>query len=597
MFFDREWTQMNADVKARPRSAGLGVVLFLLLGLLCASASPPESLTVGENEDHSLPVEGNGSDSFAELSELTASPSAPLLRLSLRGALVGALEQNHDLAVRRLDPVRAGTAVDRNQARFDPTVRGSLSSSDRLGKQILQAGTLGDNVTNRSDGGVSLTRRSRSGTQATVGLDVTRNRSARAANLFSTRLGLEVTRPLRRDAGVAANMVAVDQARLDVRMSAAQLAGYVLAFTANVERRYWGLFLARKELEIVRESRLLAVSQLEETRKRIELGSIPESELAAAEAELALREEAVINAHSQLAVAHIALLRLINPGAERFWEYQIELLDFPAEVEGLADEPDLYLESALRLRPELLQARLALARNDLDLVRTRNGLLPRLDFFTTLGKSGFAQSLTDTATEFGQRAYDLQAGLRYELAVNRREARAEHRDAQYSRIQREKALENLTQLVQEDVLAAFLEARRANEQIKATGKTVAKQMEKLRVESIKFNVGRTTAFQVAQAQRDAAAALISELKARVAFINAMTDLYRLDGSLCQRHGIELPCAETPAGGTGGGNGGAGPLHVWFEPLSPIPVVSSMPIVVPAAGPENDPAVAAPPARH
>ncbi|EKD83735.1 MAG: Outer membrane efflux protein [uncultured bacterium] len=73
----------------------------------------------------------------------------------------------------------------------------------------------------------------------------------------------------------------------------------------------------------------------------------------------------------------------------------------------------------------------------------------------------------------------------------------------------------------------------------ATAATSQKQLEKLRVEEVKFNVGKTTAFQVAQAQRDLTAAKIAEVKAAVDYTNAIIELFRADGSLLERNRIAL----------------------------------------------------------
>ena len=88
-------------------------------------------------------------------------------------------------------------------------------------------------------------------------------------------------------------------------------------------------------------------------------------------------------------------------------------------------------------------------------------------------------------------------------------------------------------------MTAYFEVHRSRQQIRATAKTVEKQMEKLRVEEIKFGLGKTTAFQVAQAQRDVADSQITGLRAQISHLNALTDLWRYDGTLCERSGITV----------------------------------------------------------
>ncbi len=53
------------------------------------------------------------------------------------------------------------------------------------------------------------------------------------------------------------------------------------------------------------------------------------------------------------------------------------------------------------MRPDLNQARLLIRRGELDVVRTRNGLLPRLDAFITYGKTGYARTFSDATGRAG----------------------------------------------------------------------------------------------------------------------------------------------------------------------------------------------------
>lgn len=461
------------------------------------------------------------------------------LKLGLGEAVFSALERNRGLAVQRFDVSVAETAIDEERASFDPVVSGSLSNSDRLGKQIMQTGALGDNVSNRTDGTIGWNRLSPSGTNTSLSLTGTRTRSARAPNLFGTRMGLDITHPLRRGAGKTVNLIAVNQAKLDFRASKHELEGFVLALVAEVEKKYWDLFLATRELDIVLESHRLAVMQLEETNKKIALGSISESELAAAEAEVALREEGIIDAQSSLEAARIALLRITNPGSGSFWDFELELADVPDVKDPLISNVRDHVETALERRPELLQSKVLLEKGELDCVQTKNGLLPRLDFFVTLGKSGYAETFEKSASELGMKAYDLAAGLEFELEPGRRAARVKDERARLSVERQREALLNLRQLVQEEVLKAYLEVQRSQQQMKATAKTVEKQKEKLRVEQIKFSLGKTTAFQVAQAQRDVTDSQTAQLRARIGYMNALNSLWRYDGTLCERLGIAV----------------------------------------------------------
>ena len=105
----------------------------------------------------------------------------------------------------------------------------------------------------------------------------------------------------------------------------------------------------------------------------------------------------------------------------------------------------------------------------------------------------------------------------------------------------------MLQLAQVDVRGAYIEVRRTREQIDATAASRKLQEEKLRSEQQKLRVGRSTTLQVAQVQRDLLSAQIAEVQAVVAYLNALVELYRQDGSLLSRLGIAAPGRDTVPG--------------------------------------------------
>ena len=107
----------------------------------------------------------------------------------------------------------------------------------------------------------------------------------------------------------------------------------------------------------------------------------------------------------------------------------------------------------------------------------------------------------------------------------------------------EKALDNLSQLVEVDVRNAYIEVNRNKQQITASSATRKFNEEKLRSETERLRVGKSTSFLVAQAQRDLLASRIAEVQAVANYIKALVDLYQQDGSLLARRGIVAPGRE------------------------------------------------------
>jgi len=325
-----------------------------------------------------------------------------------------------------------------------------------------------------------------------------------------------------------------------------ELRGAAEALVADVEAAYWDFCLAGDRIAIYEESLRLAEQQRDETRARIDAGKLAGTELAAARAEVASRTDALIGAKGALETARIGLLRLLGPpggravqGPASFWSREVKPLDRPASPAAGPSEVDEHVAKALAGRPDLNQARLAIERGELELVRTRNGLLPKLDLFVELGQTGYADSFSSAFDNLDEN-YQYSAGLALEYALGNRSARAKQRRAEISRAEAELALENLAQLAQLDVRTSHVAAVTARERIAATAAARALQDEALRAETEKFRVGKSTTFQVAQAQRDLVSARIAEVEAVVGYLQALVELYRADGSLLERRGVSTP---------------------------------------------------------
>jgi outer membrane protein TolC len=139
--------------------------------------------------------------------------------------------------------------------------------------------------------------------------------------------------------------------------------------------------------------------------------------------------------------------------------------------------------------------------------------------------------------------YDMGLGIQIEYPLFNRGAKAAHRRATLQLEQSGKALDNLSQIIQIDVRKAHIEVERTRKQIAASSATREFQQEKLRIETEKFRVGRSTNFMVAQAQRDLLLSRINEVEAVVDYLKALVDFYRLEGSLLARRGIDAPGRE------------------------------------------------------
>ncbi len=471
-------------------------------------------------------------------------PASGPLELSVLEAILLALDRNRSLAVRKLSPAVSRTYVQGERAAFEPT----LSADVEKTRTVIErdSTTTGERNRTVSDGvggsaGASAFLPTGTTVELSVDTDLT-DSSTYSDEQADTRAGISVTQSLLRGLGCNVNLASLRQARLDVLASQFELRGYSETLVADVEKTYWDYALAGREIEIVTNSLKLAEQQLAETRERVKVGKLAETELAAAEAELAGRREELIDARSTLAKKRLTLIRLLSPGEKTDWDRQIKLKYGPAVPKVTLTPVQEHVGVALRMRPDLNQARLDVQTGRLEVVKTRNGLLPRLDLFVTLGETGYASSFGQTLDGDTGDGYDTRVGLRFEMPLGNGAAKARHGRALLRLDESKLALANMSQLVELDVRTAYIEVERTREQITATAATRKAKEEALRAETAKFKVGKSTAFLVAQAQRDFLQSEISEVRAVVSYLEALVDLHRLEGSLLERRGIKAPGA-------------------------------------------------------
>jgi len=471
-------------------------------------------------------------------------PPGPL-KVTITEAILLCLENNRSLVVERLNPSIQQTVEDQERSVFDPAVGAEVSTGRVKGERLARTGSeTEDFTTDAAEGTIALEQYFPTGTTVALEANTQLNDSSLYDdNFYSTRLGMSINQALLRGYGSDVNLARLKQARLDTRMSEYELRGFTEFLVAEVERTYWDYALAQRQIEIVEESLKVARQQLDQTRELIAVGRLAKAELAAVQAEVASQEQALIEARANKESIRLQLLRLLNPSGPAIWQREIDLIHQPTLPEIKLEDVEQYVAVAMRMRPILNEARLKIMRGDLELVKTRNGLLPLLDFFIALGKSGYANSFGESIGNIDGPNYDALAGVRVNYPIYNREANALHRRALLNREQAQKALENLSQLVEVDVRTAYIEVNRTKQQIAASSVTRMFNEEKLRTETEKLRVGKSTSFLVAQAQRDLLVSRIAEVQALANYLKALIDLYRQDGSLLEYRGISAPGRE------------------------------------------------------
>jgi len=561
-----------------------GLPAALLAGCASIEVSKPPAIpqpTVEAGADA-----GNNPSPPALKPEFTAQqPKAPELpveagkplNLTVEGAIVLALQNNRDLSVEEVNPALQQTFVSEARSAFDPVLTASYArTEDRLESDLLVQKTFQlstgagannphywervDNINRtRTDAGqAGISQHLPTG--GDVSLNVGTGRTAlhrdssdtSITNLVDTvsdapNVSLSVTQSLLQGAGLKVNLASLRQARIDRRFSEYEMRGIAENLVSQTEQAYWDYVLAQLKIGIYENALDVANRQLDLAKEQISVGRLPESERAAADAEVASRQSSLIDAKSTLGQARLTLLRLMNPSDDALRGTEIKTQSDPVlpeiSMEGI--EPSVQL--AQRMRPEINQARLQIQRDALEIIKTKNGLLPQLDLFLKLAKdvnkTEYARSFVVSPEDLRDDHLSGQIGVQFGYPIGNRAARARDQRARLAEKKDRLALSNMAQLIEQDVRSAYVEIGRARAQIDATAATRRLQEETEQVETEKFRIGRSNALLVAQTERDLLAAQLNEVQAKTSYLKAIVNLYRLEGTLLERRGVNCPGRE------------------------------------------------------
>jgi len=220
--------------------------------------------------------------------------------------------------------------------------------------------------------------------------------------------------------------------------------------------------------------------------------------------------------------------------APEFWTADIVLSDTISSL-GEADVLSDHIKAAQKFRPDFRQAELQAKKGELTLAQTKNGLLPKLDFFIYLQGSSYSESFTLFPNDMAQQ---ISMGLNLNFPLTNGAARQRNQQAKYTLEQQNLSIENFSRLLEYEIRSAVMEVSRAAIQIETARIVGELQKQKMEAEQEKMNVGRSTGFAVLQAQRDLVSANLDEARAKAAYSDALLSLYFRDGTLLQRRGIK-----------------------------------------------------------
>jgi HAE1 family hydrophobic/amphiphilic exporter-1 len=516
--------------------------------------------------------------------------------LTLREALEMALVNNKDIEVARSNVKIAEFDLQGARGIYDPRL-GSLSYYERSvtpSSSFLSGGSNG-----------AVTQSDYTGTFRFEGLvpkygggyrvdfssiRLTTDNQFTALNpQYPTALTFNYTQPLWRGLRFDINRRQIEVAKKNLSLTDAQFRQRTIETITAVQRAYWDLVYALRNLQIQRDAVKDARTQLEHNKRLVTEGVLAPIDVVAADAQVSGFEQSVYSALEDVSRAENNLKNLIAEDRNAsIWNASILPTDAVDVVPPSITLTDA-MQAAMENRPELTQSDVVQAINELDQRYYREQTKPQVDLIGSYGVVGLAGSLNTAAGAnpltassertrlkineiisslpnstiqplpppapqtlpdelvggYGQSLLNLGAnrynnfrvGVQLNLPLRNRTAEAQlgRSLVEGQRIQTQR--EQLEQLIQVDVRNALQIVRTAESRLRAAAAARDASAQQYLSEQRRFDAGQSTLFLVLERQTALTTARGNELRAQTDLNKAIAELQRATGNALQANNV------------------------------------------------------------
>jgi outer membrane protein TolC len=443
--------------------------------------------------------------------------------LTLREAVLMALERNLDLKIERYEPFIAHEEIRRAKGEFDPflnlalSVRGQeLPINSALEQQANQATITDDSLTPEGTVGGKLV----TGTRYSLGLVAPGVQTDNPNRLFDEYyrpiLGMELVQPLLKGFGPEVNTIRIRQAEKSERIARHVVEARVLTVIQDVETRYWILYKAQQHIRVIASSVELAADLVQRLRRLLGVGLATALDVRQAEVTVETRRGDLVRAQADLRNAQAQLALVTDP--RDGLSARLQTAEAPKE-DGVPVDLAGKLERAMAERPEIRRQEQVVEQLALQVKLDENNVLPNLDLVGSAGYTGLAgkgsgprvtapptssqgTSYFDAFNNFFTPDGNLtwSVGLRLQIPLGNREAVARLEQAKLRRGQEEMRLALLRSQIGIEVETAFEEMTAAWGQILAASEGVRVAQEQLAAQERQLEAGLSTVRRVLEAQ-------------------------------------------------------------------------------------------------
>ncbi len=395
-------------------------------------------------------------------------------------------------------------------------------------------------------------------------------------------LNITVTQNLLNGFGISLNKRALHVAKNNLRVSDLQFKQQIIATVANVVNLYWDLVSFNDDLKVKQQTLDLDNTLYKDNQRRAELGSIAPIDTIQAESEMKAAQQDVVTQQTQVLQQELILKSVLtrsgfdNPAVVSAHIIPTDHIDMPAQ-EAVLPLQDLVAE-AMKNRPEVETNMISLENARLNMLGTKNNLLPTLSATATASNSGQAGAVAAntqvpiygstgqiigfrplTAADvngfflggygtvlsqiFSRNFPNYSAQVSLTIPLRNRAAQADLITDELNYRQSEIQDKQLHNNIKLNVINAYTNVQQARAVYETSVVARKLQDETLAGMRRKYELGTSTITDVVIAQRDDTARQLAEVDSRRQYADAKTALRQQLGTILDDYNVDIDDAK------------------------------------------------------
>jgi outer membrane protein len=350
---------------------------------------------------------------------------------------------------------------------------------------------------------------------------------------------VNVTQPLLKNFWIDNNRLTILVAKNRLQYSEQGLREQIITTVTAVENAYYELIFARENVNVEQEALVLAQTQRDQDKQRVQVGSLAPLDVQQDEAQVAQSQANLIAAENTLSVDQNSLKTLLSDNYSQWHDVEIQPTATLAAEPQSFDVQDSW-SKGMTERPDLLQARLDVEQQGIQLKFYRNQLFPQLDLIGSYGYNGAGQEFSDTFGQYETANRPFYSyGAQFSIPLGNVSARNNLKSGKATEKQLLLKLKQFEQNVMVQIDNAVKAAQSAWEGADATKQARIYAEAALDAEQKKYAVGKSTTFTVLQLQNNLTSARSQEIRSLANYNQALANLAAAEGSTLQRDKLDV----------------------------------------------------------